>query len=106
VARDYRQALLQADPAACRAVDQRIVHDLGQDWLTPTLASLNLDEWVTIPEAADYVGLTPAAVYKWVYRNTLEGRTGADRRLRVRLGAVLDTNAEYRRRRAERRADP
>jgi alkylhydroperoxidase/carboxymuconolactone decarboxylase family protein YurZ len=105
VAQSYRQALQRVAPATTAALDREF-SALGETWVAPLLASVNLDEWVTIPTAAEYVGLTPAAVYKWVYRGRLEGRMGTDRRLRVHLRAALDANAEIRRERATRATSP
>jgi hypothetical protein len=105
VAQSYRLALQRSAPAEAAALDREF-SARGEAWVAPVLASVNLDEWVTIPTAAEYVGLTPAAVYKWVYRGRLEGRMGGDRRLRVLLRAALDANAEIRRERATRATNP
>jgi hypothetical protein len=102
VARSYRDALQRADPNGCEALDALMVERFGQTWLAPTVATLNGEDWVTVSEAATLVGLTPAAVYKWVHRRWLKGHIGADRRLVVKIADVLSVNQEQRLKRASR----
>ncbi len=104
VARSYRAALLEVDPERCAAIDQQVV-EWGQQWIAPQQTTIDPREWVTVDIAADHTGLTASAIYKWVHRDDrVPGQKGNDGRLRVRIGDVLDANAELRRQRAERRS--
>lgn len=104
VARSYRETLLAEFPDACAALDRRLVDQLGQAWLVPTLATVDLDEWVTIGVAAEHVGLSEQGVYAWVYAGKIEARKGRDGRVRVQLGKALEVKALQRQRRARRAA--
>lgn len=99
-ARWYRELLLEHAPEACADLDHRLVHEFGQQWLTPTLSTHQLDDMVTVDVAAEHVGLKPWAVYKWIQRDRLDAKQGTDGRVRVRLGDALEVMAETRRRRA------
>jgi len=95
VAGSYREGLLVADPVACDGLDQRMLR-LGQHWVVPRRVVLDLEERVTVDTAADHVGRSPAAVYKWISTGKLTGHRGVDGRLRVRLGDVYDTQRALR----------
>ena len=99
VAGSYREELLVADPPRCDRLDQRMIR-LGQHWVVPRRVVLDLEERVTVDVAADHVGRTPAAIYKWISTGKLTGRRGVDNRLRVRLGDVYDTQRALRRARS------
>lgn len=95
-ARSYRDGLQQADPAACAELDKQLIGDHGQTWLAPTPLTIDLEDWITIPEAAALVGLSNGAIYKWVHRRWLKGRKGGDKRLRVQAVDVLAINRQQR----------
>jgi hypothetical protein len=103
VAQSYRAELHDVDPDRCAELDERFAA-YGQRWVAPTVAHIELDDEVTIDEAADLVGLSAYAVYKWVSRDDkLRARQGADGRLRVVARDVLAVHAQHRKRRARRR---
>jgi hypothetical protein len=99
VAGSYREGLLVADPVACDGLDQRMLR-LGQHWVVPRRVVLDLEERVSVDVAADHVGRSAAAVYKWISTGKLTGHRGVDGRLRVRLGDVYDTQRLLRQTRA------
>lgn len=101
VARSYREALLNHFPDDAMDLDEKFVA-WGEIWVAPQRSEVDLEEWVTVDVAAQHVGLTPKAIYAWVYKDTIEGRKGRDRRLRVKLGDVLEVSRELRRKRAGR----
>lgn len=108
VAQSYRAALADTDPARCAALDAEMTR-LGQAWVKPLLAQVELDDFVTLAEAAHLVGMTKDAVYKWtVHRGArapmLDTRENDDGQITVCIRDVLRVNAEHRRRRAERRS--
>jgi excisionase family DNA binding protein len=105
-ARSYRDALQQADPAAVVDLDKQLIDDYGQTWLAPTALTLDLDDWITISEAAELVGLTKGAVYQWLHRRQLKGRKGPDKRLRVQAVDVLAVNRQQRQQRLKRVTQP
>jgi hypothetical protein len=103
VAQSYREALVTADPRRCAALDAWCAAH-GQHWVAPTVAHIELDDEVTIDEAADLIGLSAYAIYKWVSRDDkLRARQGADGRLRVVARDVLAVHAQHRKRRARQR---
>lgn len=105
IAQSYRAELVAADPAAAGVLDARALA-YGETWIVPQLATVDLDDLVTVDEAAELVGKTPAAIHKWITRDKrLEATTDASGRLRVRAGDLLDVHAEMRRKRAGRRRD-
>lgn len=61
VAGAYRQALLDADPAACAELDARMLA-WGQKWVVPRAVIYDPNAWLTPAEASDLSGLTPAAL--------------------------------------------
>lgn len=101
-ARWYREALHEHAPAVCRDIDSRLIAEFGQQWLAPTLSTRQLDDYVTVDEAAEHVGLQPSAVYKWIDKDRLDPVRGNDNRIRVRLGDALEVMAENRRKRSAR----
>lgn len=104
IAHSYRQELHAADPARCAALDEQFA-TYGQGWVAPQVAHVDLDDEVTIDEAADLIGLSAYAVYKWVSRDgKLTARQGSDGRLRVVARDVLAVHARHRKQRAARRS--
>lgn len=76
VARQYRQALAEADPARCAAIDTA-ANLLGESWVAPTVVTTD-EAWVTAHELAEMVGVKVGTVYVWVQRGVIpipvEGR--------------------------------
>lgn len=108
VAQSYRAALADADPARCAALDAEMAR-LGQEWVRPVLAHVDLDDFVSLARAGELVGLSKDAVYKWTVARggrppMLSARRSDAGALTVCIRDVLRVNAEHRRRRADRRA--
>lgn len=101
MAASYREALLNHFPDDAFDLDEKFVR-WGEVWVAPQLSEIDFEEWVTIDVAAQHVGLTPKAVYAWVYRKTINSHKGNDERLRVKLGDVLEVSQRLRRKRAAR----
>jgi hypothetical protein len=102
MALSYREELATHCPEAARLLDERFT-DWGQRWHVPQPAR-NLDDYVTVDVAADHVGFTAAAVYKWIHAGQLatitDNETG---RLLVHLKRVLEIKQEKRRKRSRGR---
>jgi excisionase family DNA binding protein len=47
--------------------------------------------WVTIPEAAEYIGVSTKTIRRWITRGTIEARRFGPRLIRVNL-ASLDSS--------------
>jgi hypothetical protein len=108
VAQSYRAALAELDRERCTAIDTQMIR-LGQEWVKPLLARIDLDDFVTLARAGELVGLTKDAVYKWTVNRgarppMLHTRRDDNGQITVCIRDVLRVHAEHRKRRAERRS--
>lgn len=77
-----------ADPeAALLALDARWT-ELGAAWVRPTLAPLNLDDWLTGAQMAELFGQEPMTVYAWGRRGNVRVRVISGLR-RYNVGDVV-----------------
>jgi hypothetical protein len=105
IARDYRNELHRIAPEHCARMDEQ-ARRLGQGWVTPQLATIDLDDWITVREAAEYLSLSESAIRKMINRSSakLNAIVGDDGIQRVRVAQLVDIQREQRERRAGRRA--
>lgn len=103
-ARDYRNALLAADPDTCAALDQRAIA-VGQPWIIPTQGPIDLNRMLTAPDLADYLGneYTAPRIRQWGTRGHVPRHTNTRGETVYRVGDALDYIASIRRARAARR---
>lgn len=103
IAHTYRQALTNINPTAAAELDTRITA-LGETWITPQPATHQLDDWITLEEAAEHTGGTPDMIRKWTTRgdNRIPHQRDDRGRIQVRLRDVLDRQAHHRQARAAR----
>lgn len=100
VAQSYRNALTAADPALCRLLDES-ASEVGEGWVVPQLATVDLDDEVTVEQAAELTGRTTACIHKWINRDRrLSARKNRQGFLVVVVRDVLDVSASLRRKRA------
>jgi hypothetical protein len=103
-AHTYRAELLKVAPDRAAAVDARLT-ELGEPWVAPQRADVDLDAWVSLDQAAELTGGTRDMIYKWATRDERIHAIKDDRgRLLVQVRQVLDAQAELRIQRAERHA--
>lgn len=98
VARAYRQHLYDADPATCATLDARCL-DWGEGWVAPSTLRYDLDDWLSVADAADIAAVQPATLRTWRKRGRLTGRHGTDG-WRYRARDVLALASQVRRRKA------
>jgi hypothetical protein len=97
VARTCWEALHRVDPDAANLIAQSAA-EVGEQWLTPQIARHDLDDLVSVSEAAELAGRSVRWTYEWVagdrdHRAVL----GPDRRIQVRVRDVLEAAAGERR---------
>lgn len=82
------------------------VENLGETWITPQPALYDLDDWITLEEAAAHTNGTRDMIYKWTRTHPDLVPTTRDNRgrLLVQLGNVVQMQADQRKRRARRHA--
>jgi hypothetical protein len=91
VAAEYRRALAIADPDACAAIDSAAVA-AGETWVSPTVAIHDLDDLVSVADAAEMCARSVRWVYAWIAKDRTN-RVKGDSPTRVRIGDVLDAVA-------------
>lgn len=103
VARDYRSALLAADPATCAALDQRALA-VGQPWIIPAQGPIDLNAMLTAPALVEHLAgaIRAEQIRQWAARGHIPRHTTDAGRTVYRLGDVIDHIATQRRRRAQR----
>lgn len=103
IAESYRTALLRVDPNACARLDANAIR-VGQGWIVPQPATVDMDEPLDTYELASYCYVEAATVDVWVGRG-LQFKDTADGR-RFVLRDLLDFQREQRQRRAASRKAP
>lgn len=105
VAREYRRVLLQFAPDRVHALDRHFTN-LGEPWVAPQRADLDLNAELPAQVLSDYLGGEPTAdtLRQWRARGHLPKRVDDRGRPVYRVGDVLDHVAEQRRARANRSA--
>lgn len=103
VARDYRGALARHAPEVCAQLDSA-ARRLGQNWVAPSRADLDLNAELAPARLAEYLAgeVTANQISQWGSRNKIRRRTDRDGHTVYRVGDVLDELARQRRARAER----
>jgi hypothetical protein len=103
VARDYRRELLRRDPELCHRMDAA-ARRLGQHWIAPERANLDLEVRLTAADMARHLHGEPSAelIRQWGARTHIPRYTNADGDTVYRLGDILDHLADQRRARADR----
>jgi len=97
IARLYRDRLDREAPEACAELDAAVTK-LGHGWIRPKLTTVDLDDLLTVAQAADFCDVQPAAIDVWRTRGLKPTDTADGVRYRVR--DILDYHAERRQRRA------
>lgn len=92
VAQKYREALLAADPQRCAELDHA-ARQVGEGWMLP--ARFADDDFVSPTDAAEQVGCSVRAVYKWVAEGDLANYPEGGK-VRVRLGDARRVDADRR----------
>lgn len=86
----YRTALMEAEPAACRLVDARMV-EFGEAWVAFD-AMPDVNAILSAPEIARQFGFNAWDVHNWARAGKLT-RHGTTTRPKYRLGDVLSYHA-------------
>lgn len=108
IARDYRNELHRIAPEHCERMDEQ-ARRLGQGWVAPELVAFDLNDWVTVRQAADYLSVSESTIRKWIRPPNQEPPklaviVGADGVQRVRVGQLVEIQRDQRERRARRYA--
>lgn len=105
VARDYRGALADVAPDVCAQLDDA-ARRLGQAWVAPAHADLDLEATLTPARLAEYLAgeVTANQISQWGSRNKIPRRVDRDGHTVYRVRDVLDELARQRRARAERQS--
>jgi hypothetical protein len=103
IAESYRTALLRVDPNACARLDANAIR-VGQGWVVPQPATVDLDEPLDTYALAAYCYVEATTVDVWVgrglrFKDTPDGR-------RFLLRDLLDFQRDQRLRRAASRKAP
>jgi hypothetical protein len=109
ICHDYRRELRRLDPDLCDRMDAAACR-LGQHWVAPRPATLDLDSTLSAAEMARYLNheVTADQIRQWGARHA-QGKPGIPRHTDrhghtvYRLGDILDHLADQRRTRAARR---
>ncbi|PXY25158.1 hypothetical protein BAY59_24340 [Prauserella coralliicola] len=96
IAHEYRQYLLEHAAEVCAQLDQR-ARDLGQGWVAPQPVAYEMDDLLTVEQAADYCQVKPRTVDAWRQRGLQATRTPDGVRYLVRH--LHDYQADRRKRR-------
>lgn len=97
VALSYRHLVASVAPDALQALDDRWC-ELGAGWVRPTMAPLDLDDWLTAAEMADLFHQEPKTVYAWGRRGNVRVQLSGGVR-RYNVGDVVAYQRERRLRR-------
>lgn len=100
VARDYRGALADIAPDLCARIDAA-ARRLGQTWIAPQLAILELDDYVPAYQLAEHVGVKVDVIYQWAHRGHIT-RYGRKGKPLYKVREAVDYHAKLRERRIER----
>lgn len=105
VARDYRGELARLAPDVCAQLDTA-ARRLGQTWVAPVRADLDLDADLPPARLAEHLAgeVTANQISQWGSRNKIPRRTDRDGHTVYRVADVLDELARQRRARAERQS--
>jgi hypothetical protein len=103
VAHDYRRELARFAPDLCDRLDEAF-HRLGQHWVAPVRAALDLNAQLRAAHLAEYLAgeVTANRISQWGTRGHINRYTDRDGHTVYRVGDVLDELARQRRARAER----
>ncbi|MCP2168120.1 helix-turn-helix domain-containing protein [Goodfellowiella coeruleoviolacea] len=97
VAGQYRESLSKVDPDECARIDAAVIR-LGQGWVVPQPVTADMDDLLTVDQAAEYAGVRLRTIDEWRRRGLVVVTTPDG--VRVTPRAL----AEYQRSRRERRA--
>lgn len=101
IALAYRVRLAEVDPEGCERLDQQ-VRRWGQNWAVTQLHHFDLDDWLSVREAADLASVQTRQIAAWRRNGRLRGRLSGDRwQYRARDVMALATNPRYRAKRGE-----
>lgn len=89
----YRTALSEVDPAACRAVDDRMI-EYGQRWVCDDHAIIDVNEMLSAKDIAERFGLAVWDVYNWERMGFYSGVKRNGRKF-YRLGDVLKAKSGW-----------
>ena len=103
IAQSYREVLAAIAPDRCAQLDDR-ARACGQDWVTPQLVTVDVDELLPAGEVAKLAGVQRQTIYQWANRGFIPTHHPPNStRARYRVGDVLNHVAATRRRRAANR---
>jgi hypothetical protein len=100
---DYRREFRRIAPDVVARLDAA-ARRLGQYWVAPTRADLDLEATLPAADMARHLGgdLTADRIRQWGARGHVPRRTDRDGRTVYRIGDILDHLADQRRARADR----
>jgi hypothetical protein len=103
IATTYRNALTQHDPHQAAILDKRFT-ELGEAWVVPQPAALDLDAYLGAAAMSEYLGgdPQPGTIRQWAQRGHITRHTNDAGRTVYRVGDILDYLARLRRARAAR----
>lgn len=105
IATTYRSALNQLDPHRTDVLDKHFT-DLGEIWITPQPAALDLNAMLGAADMSEHLGGHPTSdvIRQWGQRGTIPRHKDDAGRTVYRVGDLLDHLAQQRRNRATRRS--
>lgn len=105
IATTYRAALDQLDPHRTSVLDRHFT-DLGEIWVTPQPAALDLNAYLGAAAMSEHLGGHPTddVIRQWGQRGTIPRHKNDAGRTVYRVGDILDHLANQRRTRANRRS--
>jgi hypothetical protein len=107
ICHDYRLALRRLDRDMCDRMDAA-AHRLGQHWVAPVPATLDLEAMLPAAEMARYLHHEVRAdqIRQWGCRGIITRRTDRDGHTVYRLGDIVDHLGQQRQTRAHRYRGP
>lgn len=101
IAMDYRNELFRLAPAHCEELDAQ-ARRLGQGWVTPQIAYVDLDSFLSARDMADLLGVAVTTVYQWASRGHLDRNRDRNGRTVYWVRQAVNYQADLRRARADR----
>lgn len=100
VALAYRARLAEVDPEGCAVIDKR-VERWGQGWAVVRLQTFELDQWISVKDAAELASVQVRQIAAWRRMGRLRGRrAGNTWEYLVRDVLSLSTTPRSRRKKA------
>lgn len=103
VARDYRNELHRIAPEQCARMDEQ-ARRLGQGWVTPQIAHVDLDDFVRAADLSEMVGVSRDVIYQWAHRGHIARYRDDSGRTVYLVREVVEYHAALRQGRVSRHA--